>query len=138
MALVTTKTYGAETDILIAPHLAFQLGCVVDNTGVDANEDGRKIIKAGTPLYNKTASKNLFLDRNEPLTVEDTNKNLFGFARWDIDVTDNTKTNATVLIDGYVDYLKLDKSVQTKIDALASAEDVTDFTHVLFIKGRVD
>lgn len=138
MALVKTTTYGAESDILIAPHLAFQLGCVIDNTGVDAGPDGRKIIKAGTPLYNKTASKNLFLDRNEPLTVQDTNKNLFGFARWDIDVTDNEKTNGTVLVDGYIDYLKLDKSVQTKIDGLGSIDSLVDHTHVLFIKGRVD
>ena len=36
--------------ILIAPELAFSLSCKVANTGVAAGEDGKKIVKAGTPL----------------------------------------------------------------------------------------
>ena len=36
--------------ILIAPELAFSLSCKVANTGVGAGEDGKKIVKAGTPL----------------------------------------------------------------------------------------
>lgn len=37
--------------ILIAPELAFSLSCKVANTGVEAGADGKKIVKAGTPLY---------------------------------------------------------------------------------------
>ena len=38
-----------EKQIMVADELTFSIGAVIGNTGVDANSDGRKIIKAGTP-----------------------------------------------------------------------------------------
>lgn len=130
--MLKTETFTNETDILIAPELAFAIPCIVSNTGVTANAEGKKIIKAGTPLY---ASQSVFMNRQAVMkTTKSTETGstdaVYGIARWDIDVTDEEKTNATLLVDGYVDYLKLDSSVQ----ALVSAE--TGLTRILFIKGR--
>ena len=46
---VKTATYGNEKQILIAPEVAVEIGCLVTNTGVDADSEGKKILKAGTP-----------------------------------------------------------------------------------------
>ena len=48
--MITEKSYGNDVDIRIASELAFELPCIVSNSGVVANEEGKKIIKAGTPL----------------------------------------------------------------------------------------
>lgn len=51
MALVKKTSYlGPEKQIMVADELTFSLGAIIGNTGVDADENGRKIIKAGTPL----------------------------------------------------------------------------------------
>lgn len=62
-----TKVSGTtRKTILIAPELAFSLSCKVANTGVNAGEDGRKIVKAGTPLYGS------LLERNTEFTTSTT------------------------------------------------------------------
>ena len=52
---VKSKDYANEKQILIAPELAFTIGCLVGNTGVDADTNGKKIIKAGTPVGGTTS-----------------------------------------------------------------------------------
>lgn len=126
MAIKTTE-YTNETDILIAPELAFAIPVIVTNASVTAGSDGKKIIKAGTPLY---ASVNVFLNRQTKMTTVSTSNTAYGVARWDIDVTDGD-TNATMLVAGYVDYLKLDSTVQTAVDTAS-----TSLTRILFLKGR--
>lgn len=126
MAIKTTD-YTNETDILIAPELAFAIPVIVTNASVTADSEGRKIIKAGTPLY---ASANVFLNRQTKMTTVSTSSTVYGVARWDIDVTDGD-TNATMLVAGYVDYLKLDSTVQTAVDTASAS-----LTRILFLKGR--
>ena len=123
--MVKETTYGADVDILIAPELAFALPCIVGNSGVSANEEGKKIIKAGTPLY---GSANVYKERQTVLATSGTTP--YGVARWDIDVT-NGNTNASLLIAGYVDLKKLDASV---VSAIATAE--SDLSRILFVNGR--
>lgn len=124
--ILKKQEYTNETDILIAPELAFAIPCIVSNSGVSANSDGKKIIKAGTPLY---ATEDVLMNRQTVLSTSGTT--VYGIARWDIDVTDEENTNATLLVSGYVDYLKLDSSVQTLIDTAK-----TSLTRILFLKGR--
>ena len=128
--VIKTAKFGNETDILIAPELAFAIPCVVGNTGVDAGGDGRKVILAGTPL---TASNDPLTKREEVLKKASASDTIYGYARHDIDVTDGN-TNDTLLIDGYVDMLKLDQSVQTLIGSLSG----TNNTRVRFINGRAE
>ena len=102
--------YTNTSDILIAPELAFAIPAIFGNAGVEANAEGRKIIKAGTPVY---ATADVLMNRQTVLAVSGTTA--YGVARHDIDVTAGN-TNDTLLVAGYVDYLKLDASVQTLVD----------------------
>lgn len=130
---IKTTEYSNETDILIAPELAFAIPVIVTNASVTADSEGKKIIKAGTPLY---ASTDIFMNRQTKMTTvstsntDSTSNTAYGVARWDIDVTDGD-TNATLLVAGYVDYLKLDSTVQTAVDTAK-----TSLTRILFLKGR--
>ena len=135
--MVTTKTFENETDILVAPEVAVAFPCIVGNTGIDANAEGKKIIKAGTPLF---GSVDFLFNRDTVLrtTSDSTYKYVAGVARWDIDVTAGN-TNATVLYAGYVDYLKLETAVQTAVTTALTAGgyEPTKGFRITFIKGRV-
>lgn len=51
--------------ILFCTDPQVSVGIIVDDSGVDAGDDGRKIVKAGTPMYGS------LLDRATPFTVTD-------------------------------------------------------------------
>lgn len=128
---VKTAKYGSETDILIAPELAFAIPCIIGNTGVDA-VDGKKIIYAGTPL---TADADPLTTRDTVLKKASDAATIYGYARHDVDVTDGD-TNDTLLIDGYVDLLKLQESVKTLVTG--GGLTGTNNARVRFINGRKD
>lgn len=124
--MVKSQTYGVEKNILIAPELALTIGCIVANTGVTADANGRKIIKAGTPVGGTTK---VVENRQTPLTVTnsaDAGANSQGVVLHDVDVT-NGNANATLVLEGSVDLLKLDVT----IDNAAK----TALTKINFIKG---
>lgn len=112
--------------ILVADSLAFSLGAVIGNTSVTAGADGKKIIKAGTPLTGD------ILKRNTAFTVG-TSANAVALLLHDLDVTDGN-ANGTILISGYVDYDKLDANVQ----ALITNEVAAKLTKITFISGTKD
>lgn len=114
-----------ENDYLIAGHNSFALSCIVGNAGVTA-VNGRKIIKAGTPLYIGTG-KNVYEDRFETLTVS--GDVLSGIARHDIDVTDGNANDA-ILTQGYVEFYRLEPDVQAKVEAVES-----QLTEIKFVRG---
>lgn len=92
--------------ILIAPELAFSMSCMVANTGVDAGEDGKKIVKAGTPLAGD------LMARDTEFTVAGTEDTPVGILLHDVDVTEGT-ANAQVVVFGFVDVTKLEEEVAT-------------------------
>lgn len=103
-------TYGTDKNILIAPELAHTIGCIVGNTGVEANAEGKKIIKAGTPVGGTT---NVLQERQTVLTVTngaEDGANAQGVILHDVDVTGGN-TNATLVVAGVVDSEKLDITV---------------------------
>lgn len=53
-----TKNYTTPKTILVAPELAFSLPVVVTNTGIDADDNGKKILYAGTPIYGDITARN--------------------------------------------------------------------------------
>ena len=126
MALVKTEHFTNTNDILIAPELAFAIPCIVGNAGVTAGADGKKIIKAGTPLY---GSADVFMNRQTVLTISSTGTTIYGLARHDIDVTAGN-ANDTLLVAGYVDYLKLDEDVQALVTAAKAS-----LPRILVLKG---
>lgn len=140
--MVKSQTYGVEKNILIAPELALTISCIVADTGVTADANGRKIIKAGTPVGGTTKVVDnrqtaLIVTNNAnavspdggttPATPsENEGKNSQGIVLHDVDVTDGN-ANATLVLEGSVDLLKLDVT----IDGAAK----TALTKINFIKG---
>ena len=89
--------------ILVDEFNSTALSCVVANTGVEA-VNGKKIIKAGTPVTGDLT------DRNTPFTVDSTGANPVGVILHDVDVTDGN-ANSQVVIFGFIDISKLDDEV---------------------------
>lgn len=103
-----TTTFETTKDIVIKRDYA--VGCQVGDTGVTADESGRKIIKAGTPVGGET---DVLKNRDTVLTVTNSDENggqAQGVVDSDVDVTDGTAT-ATLLVRGVVDLKKLDASL---------------------------
>lgn len=120
--MVKTKTYNeVELDVLLNPDNAFQIGVQVGNTGVSANTEGRKIIKAGTPVGGST---NVLKTRNAVLQVV-SGATAQGVLRHDVDVTDGN-ANATLIVRGEVDSSKC---------PTISAETETALAHIIFVNG---
>lgn len=105
-AMVTKKVYDAPAkNILIAPEVAVEIGVRLGNTGVSNDSNGRKVIKAGTPIGGTVDAKET---RNALLQVTNTSSlgaNTQGVAMYDYDVTDGEVT-ASMVIFGFVDSSK--------------------------------
>lgn len=102
-------------NILIAPELAFSMSCKVANSNVVAGEDGRKMVKAGTPLVGDLEA------RDTAFTVATSADTPVGILLHDIDVTKGN-ANASVVVFGFVDTSKLDSAVSAVLDASMKAK----------------
>lgn len=122
--LVKTTSYGTEKTILIAPELAFTIPVQVTNTGITADADGKKIIKAGTPIGGST---NVLENRNTVLVVAN-GSTAQGVILHDVDVTAGQE-NAIMVVAGYVDLNKIAVANQPVADAKAA------LTKITFMKG---
>lgn len=117
---VETNVYGAPAKtILVDEFNSTAFSVVVNATGVTADSDGKKIIKAGTPLYGSLEA------RNTAFTVTGgEGATPVGIALHDVDVTGLTGTatrNSQILVFGFVDLNKLDASVVTALTASVRA-----------------
>lgn len=91
----------------------------VDDTGITADKNGRKIVQAGTVFY-KTETKTTGEGDNAQTT---TTKTAIGLIFADVDVT-NGPQPAAVMVEGYVLEARLPKPV--------SAEDKASMTEIKF------
>lgn len=107
--VITTNYPNNPKQIMIADSEMISLGVQIANTGVEADSDGRKIVKAGTPITGDLRK------RNTAFTVTSTN-NAVGVVLHDVDVTAGTE-NGVIVIFGVVDLEKLESDVQSKITA---------------------
>lgn len=130
---INKTSYGADKNILIAPELAFTTGCQVTNTGVVADSNGRKIIKAGTPvggttsaLLNRQAVLVVTNNANAGTPAESDGKNSQGVILHDVDVT-NGQEEAKLVVFGFVDI--------NKVPTINSAA-LTALTKITFMKGE--
>ena len=91
--MVVKKSYGApQKQILVADETAVTFGAQVGNTGIDADANGKKILKAGTPLYGN------LLDRDTAFvkaTTTDGTK-----AVWSVQITTAFDTDEVLTIEG--------------------------------------
>lgn len=116
---VERKSYGNRKIILVDPDNSTAVSCMVADTGVTADDDGVKMVKAGTPVYGS------LLDRNKAMTVASTGEGaaatkICGVILHDVDVTDGT-ANSQIVIFGTIDVSKLESDVATKIKAAESS-----------------
>ncbi len=116
--MVKTNTYGApQKQILVADETAVTFGAQIGNAGVSADANGRKILKAGTPVYGS------LLDRDTAFVKASTTEgvsNANAVLLHDVDVTAGDE-NGTIISVGHIDKLKLDSDVQ----ALITTEAIT-------------
>lgn len=112
--------------ILVDEKNSTAVSCKVANTGISADDDGKKIAKAGTPLTGDlTARGTAFAKASTTSGVS----NAVGILLHDVDVTSGTK-NAQVVIFGTIDLNKLDSDVQE----LITSEVKTALKMIQFIK----
>lgn len=123
-----TINVGVQRNVLIAPELAFTIGCQVGNTGVSA-VGGKKIIPAGTIVGAETS---VLTERATVLTVtnEGTIAQAQGVLVNDVDVTAGT-TTGTLLVSGFVDLDKMPEGAAT----LATNVGATGLAKITFVKG---
>ena len=100
---VKKETIGAGTQILADVNLQHSVGIVIKKgEGTDVN--GRKIVKAGTPMVGSLQA------RTTEFTVAKPGETTVGVLLHDVDTTGG-KANGTLLDFGFVDVSKVDKTV---------------------------
>ena len=120
---VTSEQYGMEKHILIANNsYMVTLPAIIKNSGESGDENGKVIIKAGSPLYGDITKRGNGFRSN---SVEG---NPTCVLLHDVDVTDGDN-NGTIVIAGVVDLLKLDSTVVTKINSVQLPE------RIIFVEG---
>ena len=120
---VKSLEFGNDKQILVAPELAFTIGCLVTNTGISANAEGKKIIKAGTPV----GGGDVLVNRQTVLAQN--TESPVGVLLHDVDVTAGQE-NATLVVEGIVDIEKLDADVKGLVETAKA-----NLTKVTFISG---
>ena len=123
MNKIKKQSYGNRKEILIAPELAFSVGCIVSSTGIEA-VNGKKILKAGTPV----GGADVLTNRQAALSQN--TENPVGIILHDVDVT-NGDENATLVLKGQVDLLKLEDDVKALVTTAKEK-----LTNIIFMNGN--
>lgn len=110
---VSKESYGTRKTILVDELNNTTFSCVVSNKDVSAGSDGKKIIKAGTPV------KGDLKDRNTAFEVDTTSP--VGVILHDVDVTAG-EANSQVVVFGFIDVSKVDASVQAMITSAVESK----------------
>lgn len=119
---ITSTDYVSEKQILFCKEGYIGVSVVVGNTGVTA-ADGKKIIKAGTPLAGDLTARGTAFKKATTTTGSDgaaDTSDAVGVAYRDIDVTDGN-ANATLMVKGCVNLDALDSTVVTLVDDAVKA-----------------
>lgn len=110
---IITETGATRKTILVDELNSTAFSCMVANTGVDADADGRKIVKAGTPISGSLEA------RGTAYTKATTTSGTKG--TWTLQVTTAFAADETVTIDGVTYTCKATESVDDKQFAGADA-----------------
>lgn len=103
---VKHETYVNRNQILFAIEHQVSMGCVVD-ASAGVVENGRKIVKAGTPLTGD-------LDARTTAFTKATGANAVGVLLHDVDVT-VAENNGTILLFGFVNTNRIDETTRALI-----------------------
>ena len=125
-----TKTTGAgPNQILLFTQPQVSLGIVVGSTATAFQTvNGRKVVKAGTPLFgNLDARTTAFVQETTATDVS----NAVGVLLHDVDITSGN-ANGTLLVNGFVNTNRLDATTKTLVTA---AVKTALNAKVIFIAG---
>lgn len=123
-----------QKQILLADELAFTMGAIITNTGISADGQGKKIIKAGTPLAGDLLNRQKgFKKATTTPGLEEApgTSDATAVLLHDVDVTLGN-ANGTIVIFGFIDKDKLDTTVQ----ALYDAETITALSKITLVQGN--
>lgn len=113
---ITKETAVAPSQILFNVQNQMSVGVIVDETVGTAGEDGRKIVKAGTPLNGDLTARGTAF-----VAAKDTSNPAVGVLLHDVDVTDGD-ANGTLLIWGFVNLNRMDSTTAGLITATRKTE----------------
>jgi len=125
MSFYAETTYSNTKQILLCDHKV-AINVLVDNTDVEVNSDGKKIVPAGTIVGGST--KPVLANRGEPVTKKNTTgadgngAEAEGVLLYDVDVTHGPATGA-MLIHGFVLLERLPDEPCT--EAIAALKGIT-------------
>lgn len=106
---ITKVTAVAPNQILFNVEHQLSVGIMCDNTGVTANTEGKKILKAGTPMTGT-------LTKRDTAFTKASGANAVGVLLHDVDVTTGTN-NGTLLIFGFVNTDRIDDTTAALLTA---------------------
>lgn len=113
---IIKETAVAPSQILFNVQNQMSVGVIVDETVGTAGEDGRKIVKAGTPLNGDLTARDTAF-----MAATDTSNPTVGVLLHDVDVTDGD-ANGTLLIWGFVNLNRMDSTTAGLITADRKAD----------------
>ena len=123
---IIKETAVAPSQILFNVQNQMSVGVIVDRAVGTAGKDGRKIVKAGTPLSGDlTARSTAFV------AAKGTSNPAVGVLLHDVDVTDGN-ANGTLLIWGFVNLNRMDS---TTADSITTDRKAELAGRVWFLKG---
>ena len=111
---IKSQAYVNVNQILFNTDPQVSVGVLVSNSGISAGTDGRKIVKAGTPLAGSLEARGTAFTKASTTSGV---SNAVGILLHDVDVTAGAE-NGTLLIFGFVDLNKVD----TTTAALVTSE----------------
>lgn len=120
--------YTVQNEIRVAPELSFGMPALIDGSAVAADANGKKIIKAGTPVGGETNFLQDDTAKLAPFTgAEGTTAQ--GITAFDVDVTSG-QGSVTVYTQGIFNLNRMDSAVQAELtDAVQTA-----LTKMTFLK----
>ena len=113
---IIKETAVAPSQILFNVQNQMSVGVIVDKAVGTAGEDGRKIVKAGTPLNGDLTARGTAF-----VAAKDTSNPAVGVLLHDVDVTEGD-ANGTLLIWGFVNLNRMDSTTADLITATRKTE----------------
>lgn len=113
---IKKETLAAPQQILFNVQNQMSVPILVDKTVASVTVDGRKVVKAGTPLSGDLAARGTTFK-----AAADTTAPAVGVLLHDVDITDN-HANGTLLIWGFVNLGRLDSATAGLITATRKTE----------------
>lgn len=108
--VVKTKYPKNPKQIMLADSQMVSFGVIIGNEGVTADSNGKKILKAGTPITGDIEARNTAFKKATSTTSGEPSaktSNAVGILLHDVDVTAGNE-NGTIVLFGFVDLDKLD------------------------------